>query len=317
MSHADPQGLPVGAAADPCPSAEAMAEYLEDRISPFERAALEEHLLLCADCREIVVETATDASDSAAIQGSTARSWKVGAALLVWAAALALAIRLVMPQFASAPPTSADGSTRGELVAALRLLPVRPGEGRFSGGFAYADPPLVFRGEAGSTISSDVRIAAANIQKRAESERSSTASAAFGVALMVVGEFDKGIDMLEQVVRETPTAATFQSDLAAAYLARARYRDRADDWPRALAAAERAIQQDKTLAEAYFNRALALEGLHLYSEARAAWNEYQRIDPASDWTREAADRGARLRQAPAGRGATATPPGETYRQSVG
>ncbi len=56
---------------------------------------------------------------------------------------------------------------------------------------------------------------------------------------------------------------------------------RADDWPRALAAANRALRADPALLEARFNRALALEGLRLRDEARRAWTTEQ-LDKASE-----------------------------------
>src|SRR5262249_18276336 len=91
--------------------------------------------------------------------------------------------------------------------------------------------------------------------------------------------------------------AAAHSDLAAAYLARARIRDRSEDWPAALAAANRAIVLRPDLAEAQFNRALALEALALRSQASAAWSAV--LAHAGDgWGREADPRVRQLRATP-------------------
>ncbi|MDQ6788991.1 MAG: CHAT domain-containing protein [Acidobacteriota bacterium] len=50
---------------------------------------------------------------------------------------------------------------------------------------------------------------------------------------------------------------------------------------------EQAIQVDKSFAETYFNRALCLQALNLPTATKNAWREYLKIDPSSDWTREA------------------------------
>jgi tetratricopeptide (TPR) repeat protein len=64
------------------------------------------------------------------------------------------------------------------------------------------------------------------------------------------------------------------SDLAAAYLVRAATLQEPDNLFRALDAASLATDLDPELAEAQFNKALALERLHLQSEAQIAWRTY-------------------------------------------
>ena len=66
-----------------------------------------------------------------------------------------------------------------------------------------------------------------------------------------------------------PDDAAVQTNLSAAYLARARWWNHPEDWPKALAAAERAIALEPNAPEPYFNRALALEGLE-QNDARGA-----------------------------------------------
>jgi CHAT domain-containing protein len=72
------------------------------------------------------------------------------------------------------------------------------------------------------------------------------------------------------------------------------------DWPlrhasHALTLAEKALRTEPDLAEAHFNRALALEKLFLNEEATAAWAEYLRRDESSPWADEARSHQRRLR----------------------
>src|SRR5262245_64545986 len=45
------------AMSDRHPSAERLAEYIDDRLAPADRAEVVRHLADCADCRELVSET--------------------------------------------------------------------------------------------------------------------------------------------------------------------------------------------------------------------------------------------------------------------
>ena len=78
-----------------------------------------------------------------------------------------------------------------------------------------------------------------------------------------------------------------KADLAAAYLARARREGSPADWPKALAASERALKANPDLIEAWFNRAMAIEGAGMSpGEVRQAWQDYLTRDSSSDWARE-------------------------------
>ena len=109
---------------------------------------------------------------------------------------------------------------------------------------------------------------------------------------------------MEDANAEATGNARYQSDLAAAYLARAKAVDRPDDLPKALAAADRAIAADDML-EARFNRALALQALYLEDQARQAWDEYLKRDASSDWAEDARRHLAALQESAKSRGANA------------
>jgi CHAT domain-containing protein len=84
------------------------------------------------------------------------------------------------------------------------------------------------------------------------------------------------------------------SDLAAAHLVRAGRQDRPSDYVHALAAAEAALQLDRSLVPARFNAALAAEGLGFLDEALALWTSLGREAPAG-WRDEAETHAKRLR----------------------
>ena len=63
--------------------------------------------------------------------------------------------------------------------------------------------------------------------------------------------------------------------------------DEPADIPKALEAAEKSIEQEDAPVEAWFNRALALESLHLVDAASKAWDDYLQRDSTSPWADEA------------------------------
>lgn len=253
---------------------------------------------------------------AAAARGGAARRrrWPYAlAAALAAAAALLLVVLVRQPRGPDAAiATRTDRPELQELVAAVAGEPSRPVEGRLSGGFPYGPPPTLQRGPS-EQASPRVRIAAAKLEEAARTSDTPATRGAVGVGFVAVGDLDKAVDALEEVVQEQPANAHAQSDLSAAYLARAKWRDRPEDWPKALAAAERAIKANPKLAEPYFNRALALEGLHLDQEAIDAWTAYQGVDPSSRWTAEAAEH---VRKLKARASAKAPPSNQDIRERI-
>jgi anti-sigma factor RsiW len=222
------------------------------------------------------------------------RSWVTGVGgVLAAAAALVLIVRITAP--ASLPSWLGGRPPFEELVLALDTQRVRPVEGRLMGGFAYKPAPSPTRGGGGAdklgrAWSPTVNVATANIEKFAEGNTSAGARAALGVALIVDGELDAAIAVLEQAAKDSPEEPAIHTNLSAAYLARARWWNHPEDWPKALDAADRAIALDANAPEPYFNRALALEGLEQTERAAQAWADYAARDRHSDWTREAEER---------------------------
>src|SRR6185436_17521590 len=93
--------------------------------------------------------------------------------------------------------------------------------------------------------------------------------------------------MLEVMSRRLPNDAKVLSDLSAAYLVLAERNNSKEDASLALSAANRALEIDRLMPEALFNRALALQTSGMTADARIAWQAYLTIDDRSGWADEA------------------------------
>ncbi|HZP48958.1 MAG TPA: zf-HC2 domain-containing protein [Vicinamibacterales bacterium] len=283
---------------DRCPDLETIAAYLDGRLDARERSVVAAHLVECADCYFLFRESAqtrvdaeaTDAKPPAATRPARARRWwpAVAGALATAAAVwIGVGTGALNVWRAAQPELSA-------LVAAVGTD--RTVEGRLTGGFAYGPLRRAVRGAGdATTVSPDVRIVAAHIEKDAGTSHTQEAMRTLGIAHLVVGDIERAVTTLEAAANEpTADAATF-SDLAAAYLARGAARGGTRDAVAAVTAAERAIGLNPTLAEASFNRADALERAGRPEEALAAWEAFLRIDATSGWADEARQHARALR----------------------
>ena len=173
----------------------------------------------------------------------------------------------------------------------------RPVEGRLSGGFAFAPWDEGFLDGESEPTADDLATEAA-IEAASGADPNASTRAARAVLEIRRGRPDKAIALLASAVEERPGDPRLLSDLAAAYLARHRNASDPRSLIHALTAAERALALDPGLPEAGFNRALALERLHLTDGATAAWEVLVDVEPTSGWAEEARQRLARLRAIP-------------------
>jgi tetratricopeptide (TPR) repeat protein len=278
------------------PDAERLAEYADGLLAADPLSEVERHLADCEDCRAVVMETTAFLATApeklegvpqpAVIRFPSSRWLTRAAALVAMAAALLFAVRVARPEWLLGP--HADRPELRELIAAVAGQPTRPVEGRLTGGFKYAPPPSPTRGPGDRDMPPDVRIAAARLEQAASGDQPAPGALAdLGVALLTLGDVNKAIDALERAVAQRPLDARYQSDLAAAYLARARRQGSPADWQKALAASERALKANPDLIEAWFNRAVAIEGAAMSpGEVRRAWQDYLTRDSSSEWARE-------------------------------
>ena len=221
----------------------------------------------------------------------------VAGSLLAAAAVLALVARVWLrpdgagraertdrraPSHASRGPAPVDARLAG-VVAALGDM--RTVEGRLTGGFAYGRLRTPDR-SGSATGNLALTAAAGELQKRANAEPTAANLHAWGVAQVLVGVYDSGVDTLESVWMQQKNARV-AADLGAARLARAEASGTPEDLPRALEALEQALTIEPDLAEAWFSKAIVLERLQIRQQAREAWTRYLQLDPDSEWSAEA------------------------------
>ena len=270
---------------DGCESLETLAQFVDGTLDTAGRGRVVRHLAHCERCRETVA-MASDAVAHVGAANATApvvRRFPTRRAV----AALAIAASVVIAAGAYLVP-ALRSSPYSELLAAAGGT--RPVAGRIAG-LPYAVSSTTRGGNA--TGNFHLLAAAAKAKDAAAAERNATTLHALGVAHLLLGEYDEAVRALDEASRKDGPAAAIESDLAAAYSARAVQREASVDYAQALAAADRAIAADPNFDAAYFNRALALEGLAMEREAAAAWQAYLKRDPSGPWAAEARDRLAR------------------------
>jgi hypothetical protein len=305
-----------------CPSDETIAAFVDGVLSDAERADVERHVATCDRCFELLAELgcqlteldaeAEPAPSSLAASPAVIRPivtpkprahvWRWGMGL---AAAASLAVVAVW--LARAPDVTitadgelADGGARRTLIEQVGSH--RTSEARLTG-FSWGAVPSVLR--SGSEVSRRPPeiLAAAGLALQ-ETDRKETAGAhrVAGLAYLLLGDYERAIERLEEARRSTPTPpASLLSDLGAAYLERGRLQGRTADLTKGAELAEQAVVRPDALPAAWFNRALALEQLGLRDRAIAAWKDYlARAAPAAPGAAAAPG-------GPAGQGGPAAP----------
>ena len=282
--------------ADPCPDLETLAAYIDGRLSEGERALVAEHLAGCETCYFVFTESTqlrasgiTPAPVDALSLGEDTvaihRRWLTPKIVWSSAAGLAAAASVILAVATGMLPWSGESTELRALVVAVgtdRMI-----EPRVTGGFAYGPVRAPVRGEPGAaTVSPDVRIAAARIEKDASAHRSAQTLHSLGIAYLVTGNSSRAVVVLDEAAAESSDARIF-SDLAAAYIARGAGDNNRQDFMAALSAVDRALGADPRLPEAWFNRGEVLERLGLTAQARDAWQQYLKIDSESAWASEA------------------------------
>jgi CHAT domain-containing protein len=274
-----------------CPDAESLAAYLDGQLFPEQRERLEEHAAACDGC-------ATALADAIRFQGAEVQEVeeppvvgpKTGLWGRRWVAAAAAVAMLAVPAaawFARSDWQPWRRDPRAPLIAATAQE--RPMLPRLTGGFRWAQTTETYR--AVSSLPDRVPwgyyAAAETVRKAAVENPSADRLGALADAHLLAGDLDRALVTLARATARGPDDPRLRSDLAAAYLARGQRQGNAADLATALEIASGALAAQPSLLEAQFNRALALEGLHLYAAARQAWQGYLTDETDPQWAAEA------------------------------
>jgi CHAT domain-containing protein len=276
-----------------------LAAHAERRLSGAEAAQIDEHLAACSTCYAVFAETVRFVLDEEEVDQEPVVPLARRLAHsrpLQWAAVLLVAVggawsfqKLLHAPSGGPRPIVADGprTVVAELTEAMGTR--RFVEPRLTGGFQYGRF-IRLRGDTPEGLdaqSPSVLAAVARIRERAQADTSAETLGALGITYLVSGDVGAAVKALESATAQAPENARLQSDLSAAYLVRANGLDEPADIPKGLEAAEKAVALKDAPTEAWFNRALALESLHLTDAARKAWDDYLKHDPSSQWADEA------------------------------
>jgi len=270
-----------------CPSLETIGAFVDGRFKDREREVIAEHVASCEACYFVFSETSRMKATSQTeflperepvrepepVRPTIPAWWRTAAAGLAAAATILLAVNMWESFGANGERRALD-----QLVAAVGTD--RAFEPRLTGGFAYAPVRGPVRGTNNSaSLTPDVRIAVAEIEKQ-YGDQPIAATAA-----LIAGDAGRAVTILEAASQIKTSDARIFSDLSAAYLMRG-------DASAALTMANRALEIERLMPEAMFNRALALQQLNQVADAISAWQSYLTIDDRSGWSGEAR---ARLR----------------------
>ncbi|MCS6806369.1 MAG: zf-HC2 domain-containing protein [Acidobacteriota bacterium] len=291
-----------------CPNEEVWFGYLEGTLDKERQQQMENHLLSCPTCRHTLVmviklvqpeisdeeqqelerlELAALTEQAKQLQARPAqirpatirpltkpwvlRHWRIAASLL---AAVALSA-LVWALLGNHSELDQGMQALRQAYTDERLL-----QARLTGGFPYA-PYHAERNAASATGNQTALALAEQLLKSAVAKTNSAAAHhALGRYYLLSRQPEQALSALTQALSQQPTSAEIQCDIGVAYMQRA-------DLSGALRAFDQALAHNPRLPEALFNRALCLQLLSRWSDARAAWQQYLAVDWSSAWAEEA------------------------------
>jgi tetratricopeptide (TPR) repeat protein len=291
---------------DGCLDAETLAAFVDGGLTSGERSQVEWHLAACRDCFALFTESVktlrameqpappreTVVSIATGPRRGLVRRAAAGAGL---AAAAALVLAVWWPR--------AERPELVDLVAAVGER--RPVEARLTGGFRFGPIEAPTRG---ADPGADTRVvaAASRLADKARETPSARLLGALGTAYVVTRDYDNAVKQFDRAIDLAPDDPLLRSDRSAALLARgdAALDDGAIDFARALDDATRALARNNALAEALFNKAIALQRMQLEDQELQTWRDYLALDASSAWANEARERIAALEASKKGRPST-------------
>ncbi|HEX2062303.1 MAG TPA: hypothetical protein VHK90_16315 [Thermoanaerobaculia bacterium] len=177
------------------------------------------------------------------------------------------------------------------VAEAARSLPERNTPGRLASGFTYKPLKDTLRGgpedHEAAAKAKLYTIALQNEEALFKNARTAALTAFLDVK--TIDDLNAAVALFEEAVAKARgrNRDLAENDLAAALLARGRWTGEVADYKRAFTYAD-AVWKRTKMPEAAWNRAMALEETNQEeAEAKAAWEEYLKLDPNSEWAQEA------------------------------
>jgi len=273
-----------------CLDAETLAAFIDGRLEPRARAAVEAHLAECEDCYEVWMEAGREPRAGGAPRKGSSISRTVAIALAATTVLMAGYSWLAWTR--QTPEASLDSLAR--VVGSNRFA-----VGRLATPFAYGAPPSGIRGGPPREWPLAVQQQIVTLKLQAEKDRSVVSLHRAGVALFVEGSIDAAIEALEGAVALQADDPVLRVDVSAAYIQRATAGGSSLDAARALDHSLAALRLDPSRLDARFNAAIAAEIVGPKSEAQRRWAEYLALDETSLWASEGRTRLEEISREPA------------------
>jgi len=285
------------------PSDETLAAFIDGRLDEETRKRVVEHLAECADCRDAWVggrEWTRNQSE----ERHSVRRWSRNRIFipLAVAAAVIVAVFITPIRTLFVHPERHSIELRS-LFASANDLPYRATDARLSGTGDYRPLEPAHRG-AGDPYHDPGKTSLvaqwAILKQRAQKDPTPDNLHAFGVAAVLINDRDGAVTALEEALQaqvgepDLHSAIAKSSDVALLTDLTASLSERAvagnqTDALLAADTAERAWSLAKNPTTAW-NRALAVELLHVPTASRDAWNDFLQQDSQSRWAVEARER---------------------------
>jgi tetratricopeptide (TPR) repeat protein len=272
-----------------------LSAFVDGQLEEPDRSRVADHVSRCEDCYTVVRETTLALTEMGARE--VARSPGARPFAVRWALPLAatLAIAVAGGIVGRNQGLFLPAADRAKLPLVKAVGPHQFFEARLSGGFAHG--PLVGEKRGPSDESRwAVTGAAGAAVARAGKDPTPANRAAAAAAWLLQGDSSQAVRILEELNAQQPSADV-ANDLAAAYLVRARSEDSAADWSEALEASDHALELEPGMAEALYNKGLALEGLSQRGPAIENWKAFLQAHPNDAWLADVRARLARLTDA--------------------
>lgn len=273
------------------PSDQQLAAFVDGQLSGDARQRIVEHLAACDDCYAVfqsVSEFAEEEQEPGAEGRADGRVVPLARRRRRRIAAIAGPLAAAAGLMVVLGPSLQGWWGERQLFQASAKREHRVIAARLGREPQYQPAPQVMRGE-GENDHADALVEgkAAGLLEAVEDGGSVAELRRAGIAALLIKDFDQAIAHLENAVKAGGKDVKLYTALAAAYQAKAAFRNDRDAASKAVRYAETAWKMEQTPVSAW-NRAIAYRTANDARE-KAAWQDYLKLDGDSPWAAEARD----------------------------
>jgi tetratricopeptide (TPR) repeat protein len=270
------------------PDFERLAQYIEGSLPVSAVPVIEEHLLRCARCREVVAEASETMSAEPAAPPAAGdrrprtfrfrRRAGITGGVAVLAAAAAALILLVVPatRWWDRPPFAAlNGAYTGRRPLELRFPHASYGRLVVTRGSGTIDQPPV------------VLDALSMIRRKLDNPNADARwHHAHGLAALLMWQYDDAVRSLQRAADMGETTPDLWIDVASAHFERAEANNTPQEYTVAVELLTKALVAEPSNAATLFNRAVVFSKLNLFDAAIADFKAALQIERDKGWIEE-------------------------------